>query len=85
MAKEEHVRSILKAVSWRLFGSLATVAIVYSYTGKMNLAAEVGVFEPIAKIGVFYVHERFWSVISWGVITSQEEAIAPASEVQAEL
>ena len=85
MAKEEHVRSILKAISWRLFGSLATVLIVYIYTGKMELAAEVGGFELIAKIGIFYVHERLWSVISWGVKLPQEEAIVPACEVQAEI
>ena len=85
MVKEEHVRSILKAVSWRLFGSLATVVIVYIYTGKMELAAEVGAFELIAKIGIFYVHERIWHRIKWGVNPPQEEAIVTGCEVQAEI
>ena len=66
MNKEDHLRSIVKAVSWRLLGTFATVGIVYIYTGEVVLAAEVGIFELLSKICIFYAHERIWARIPWG-------------------
>ncbi len=83
MNKEDHLRSIVKAVSWRLLGTFATVGIVYIYTGEVVLAAEVGAFELFSKICIFYAHERMWARISWGS-TTQATTAEPVLEVQAD-
>ncbi|MCD6045839.1 MAG: uncharacterized protein K0R48_1002 [Gammaproteobacteria bacterium] len=76
MTIESHLRSLVKAVSWRIFGTLTTMVISYIFTGKMSTALFIGLSEFILKIGIFYVHERVWHIIPLGVkrpIRLQEE------------
>jgi uncharacterized membrane protein len=63
---ESNIRSITKAVSYRLFGSLTTFIIAYIFTGSLTLATTVGVADLFGKIILFYLHERLWNKISWG-------------------
>ena len=58
---ESHQRSLAKAFSWRVLGSLATMLLVFVYTGQLQLSVEVGVIEFIGKIVLFYLHERIWA------------------------
>ncbi|MBN1766606.1 MAG: DUF2061 domain-containing protein [Sedimentisphaerales bacterium] len=64
--KETHLRSIIKGVVWRMLASLTTIILVYLFTRKLQLALELGGIEVIAKILLYYGHERIWNVISWG-------------------
>jgi len=61
-----HRRSIAKAASYRIFGSIITAAIVFIFSGKIVLSIEVGFFELLAKMFFYYLHERGWEKISWG-------------------
>ncbi len=63
---EHHKRAIGKTLSWRIIASLTTMAIVFVFTGKLNLTIEVGVVEVISKLLFFYLHELLWGKISWG-------------------
>ena len=63
---ETHVRSVTKAVSWRLTGSLDTLIISYIVTGNVMLAGSIAVTELLTKIVLYYFHERAWSMIAWG-------------------
>ena len=58
--QESHVRSILKGITWRIVASMTTITIAFLVTGEIALAFQIGVVEFIAKIGIYYVHERFW-------------------------
>jgi len=60
------VRALIKAVSWRLLGTLGTSAIVLFFTGRWGLALSVGGVESVAKIGIFFIHERLWDRIPFG-------------------
>ena len=57
---QEHLLALIKGVSWRIFGTLATTVIVLVITGKADLALGVGAFEVVSKIILFYFHERLW-------------------------
>ncbi len=63
---EGHGRSILKAVSWRMVGSVDTFVISFFVTGKVNLAGSIAAVEVVTKIMIYYLHERAWAVIPWG-------------------
>ena len=39
---------------------MTTITIAFLVTGEIALAFQIGVVEFIAKIGIYYVHERFW-------------------------
>ena len=66
-------RSLVKAVSYRLTGTTATMMISFLVTGRFMLAISIGAIELIAKIGIYYVHERIWDSLSFGRIQGREE------------
>lgn len=64
--KESHLRSIIKAVSWRVFGTMMTMFISYLITHKVDLSIYIGLLEFFSKVLIFYFHERMWGIISFG-------------------
>jgi uncharacterized membrane protein len=56
----------LKAISYRLFGSIVTFIIALILTGDYVVASAVGIADLFAKMFLFYIHERVWNKISWG-------------------
>lgn len=73
---ESHLRSIIKAVSWRIFATITTMVITFCITHQITFAIYVGMFEFISKIGLFYIHERVWGVISFGTSKSRKSKLA---------
>lgn len=65
---ETHKRSIAKAMSWRLTGTVDTIIISWIVTGKFGLAASIGAFELLTKTVIYYLHERAWHKVRWGRI-----------------
>ncbi len=63
---ESRTRSVLKSLSWRALATLTTVVIVLMLTGELDLAVAVGSIEVVAKLVIFYMHERLWQRIGWG-------------------
>lgn len=67
MYRETHLRSVVKALSWRLMGTLATSGIVLVLTGKLMIAASVGALELLSKLLLGFAHERLWSKVRFGI------------------
>jgi len=63
---ESHLRSVVKAVTWRIGGTGLTFVVVLALTGKVQLAAEIGLIDTVLKIGAFYAHERIWDKVKIG-------------------
>jgi len=63
---ETNIRSILKAVSWRFFGTLTTIIIVYVMFKRLDIAVFTGLLETVSKIALYFVHERIWNKIPVG-------------------
>ena len=59
-------QSVLKAVSWRILGTLDTFAISWVLTGRVEIAGSIAGLEIITKIAWYYIHERVWAAIPWG-------------------
>jgi adenylylsulfate kinase len=66
MHRETHARSILKAVSYRFFGTLVTAGIVFAMTGRFTAALFAGGADIALKVALFFLHERVWSRIRYG-------------------
>lgn len=64
--REAHRRSFAKAVSWRITGTIDTFIISFIVTGKATIAGSIAGVELMTKIGLYYLHERIWALISWG-------------------
>jgi uncharacterized membrane protein len=66
-AHAEHRRSLAKAVSWRLLGSMDTFIIATLISGHAKTGAAIASVEMATKIGLYYLHERGWAHIRWGL------------------
>ena len=60
------VRSLAKAVSWRVTGTIDTFLISWLITGQVLLASGIALTEIMTKIVLFWGHERVWNRINWG-------------------
>ena len=65
---DKHYRSLVKAVSWRITGSIDTMIISFLITGKLKWAVTISCVEFFTKIALYYVHERLWEKIPLGRI-----------------
>jgi len=63
---EKPIRSVAKAVSWRVIGTLDTLLISYILTGEVAIAASIASIDFITKMFLYFFHERLWNKINWG-------------------
>ncbi len=67
-------RSLAKALSWRVLGSLLTFIVVFGFTRDVSLSLAVTATEAAAKIALYYLHERVWSRYHYGMSGDEEKA-----------
>lgn len=63
---EAATRSLAKAISWRITGTIDTFIISFIITGKFSLAGSIAATELFTKVMLYYFHERIWAAIGWG-------------------
>jgi len=66
--KESRLRSLIKAISWRIVATATIIAIAYFTTGDIKIAVTIGVLEFFIKLALYYVHERAWQTVPKGKI-----------------
>lgn len=64
---DTNARSLTKTISWRITGSGATFAIVYLITGDLTSSGTVAIIQVAANTLLYYLHERVWNKIKWGI------------------
>ena len=68
MNYESKRRSTVKALSWRIIATLTTAIIVLGLTGKTELAVTAGALDISIKLIFYYLLERGWNKIEWGMV-----------------
>jgi uncharacterized membrane protein len=63
---ESHSRSLAKAISWRITGTIDTFLISFFITGELAIASGIALTEVMTKIVLYWLHERVWNKISYG-------------------
>ena len=66
MYKETNKRSIAKGITWRVVATTTTIAIVYFFFNRLDLAIAAGMIETVLKVGLYWIHERAWFKVKWG-------------------
>ncbi len=72
---ERKRRSILKAITWRITGTVDTFLVSWLITGELKLALSIGLVEIITKMTLYYFHERLWTRIEFGKHKSQKNYV----------
>ena len=65
MSADTKKKTVVKTITWRITASLTTFLIAWILTGDILVGASIGSIEAIAKIFLYYFHERIWTNISW--------------------
>ena len=65
MSADTKKRTMAKTITWRITASLTTFLIAWILTGDILVGASIGSIEAIAKIFLYYFHERIWTNIIW--------------------
>ena len=63
---EKPLRSVVKAISWRVVGTLDTLIVSYVLTGEIALATSIASVDFLTKLILYFFQERFWNKIKWG-------------------
>lgn len=66
MIRENHRRSVVKALTWRVTGTLDTFILSFLITRQLKFALAISATELVTKIVLYYGHERLWDKIKWG-------------------
>ena len=64
--KESALRSLLKALSWRVVATVTTILIAWLVFKNIEQALAIGGIEFFAKFFVYYAHERLWQLVPRG-------------------
>ena len=66
--RESRLRSVLKALSWRVLATGTTVVIALALGVDWSVALQIGAVEAVAKMIVYYLHERAWAAVPMGTV-----------------
>lgn len=65
--QQARVRAIVKTVLYRIFMLAITVSIAFAVTGNGSDALSIGLAANVLKTGTYYVYERAWDRVTWGL------------------
>lgn len=60
MKTPSHKRHLLKALTWRIVGTVDTIILATLVTGMPLTGLKIGVTEVLTKMLLYYFHERIW-------------------------
>ncbi|MFO7755999.1 MAG: DUF2061 domain-containing protein [Bacteroidales bacterium] len=70
VTRDRPIKSIFKAITWRLIASATTFALAYMFFYSDPFAAEkatgIAVAEAAIKMVLYFFHERAWERLRWG-------------------
>ena len=64
---ESRKRHLSKTFSWRLIGTMDTVILSWLISGDPLVGLKIGGLEVISKMILYYLHERAWYKINYGL------------------
>ena len=62
-----HKRHIFKTLTWRLIGTIDTILLGWLISGDATIGLSVGGAELFTKMLLYYLHERVWYKIPFGI------------------
>lgn len=68
MTAVSYKRHIAKTITWRLVGTIDTIVLSWMVSGDPFIGLQIGAFEVISKMILYYLHERAWYKINFGLL-----------------
>lgn len=84
VVRDRPIKSILKAITWRIIASGTTFALAMIFFGQDPNAAEkatyVAIIESGVKMVLYFLHERAWAQARWGRMLVKIRRNSPLSK-----
>lgn len=64
---QERSRALVKTAGYRAFMIVITFIIAFLFTDDVGTAVNIGVAANIVKTVTYYLYERLWDRIDWGL------------------
>jgi uncharacterized membrane protein len=64
---ESKRRHIAKTITWRIIGTMDTMLLAWLISGNPLIGLKIGFAEIITKMLLYYLHERIWYKIDYGL------------------
>ena len=65
-------RHLLKTLTWRIVGTIDTMLLGWLVSGDPMIGITIGSFEVITKMILYFLHERLWYKVNFGVERDDE-------------
>ncbi|MGY5351633.1 DUF2061 domain-containing protein [Wenyingzhuangia sp. IMCC45533] len=65
-SSETPIRSVVKAVSWRVVGTVDTLIVSWFVVQDAKTASAIASIDFVTKMILYFFHERAWNAIKWG-------------------
>ncbi len=65
-ASEQHSRSLIKSISYRILSITVDSLVAYFITKDIALSAGIVIVVNTYSTILYYLHERVWANIRWG-------------------
>jgi len=70
VTRDRPIKSIVKAITWRIIASLTTFTLAYLFFYTDPFAAQkatgIALAEAFIKMLLYFFHERLWERVRWG-------------------
>ena len=70
MINETRARTLSRTISYRITAWLFTILWTYMFTGEIVQALGFSTVLHLLLSVDYYIHERIWGRISWGILRS---------------
>lgn len=65
--QNSHKRHLAKTITWRVIGTVDTMVIAWIISGDPMIGLQVGLAEIFTKMILYYIHERIWYKLNFGL------------------
>ena len=73
--KNANKRHLLKTFSWRALGTMTTLIVAWIVLGNPLTGFKLGFLETLTKIILYYLHEKIWYRINFGLINRKSNFV----------
>jgi uncharacterized membrane protein len=65
---ESRKRHIIKTITWRVIGTMDTMLLAWLISGDVLMGLKIGLVEVVTKMMLYYLHERAWYKVDFGLL-----------------
>lgn len=69
---DSRIRHLAKTITWRIVGTIDTMLLAWVISGSPVTGLKIGAAEVVTKMILYYLHERVWYRINFGLDRRKE-------------